>query len=338
MGRGRRWWYGVMIGVALPLSGGLAAAATPAGSAQVEGQVWPETPVQPWDETAATGEPWADVLNQSFSLTRRGRAGERHRYQFRRQNLLLDREGRTVQRTLFEGTVRQTLQEEREPGLWAERIEWERFGMGQAQGPTDRPVVKDVAGARGFAFDYYPPTFDYLNPPGDYAKLGDPMTGYGLKVAMMDVAGFSALVMGVREDPKRPVRIGETRAAPRWQQGLAIKPGSGAGVGGDYRLGVLTVSVAGLTRRSGEPCVLLWFTAEGNEVTQDTENPQLTMRMRGTEYFRGTLALSARDGHVVGGELWGPLPATLVMGFGGQPATEQPSSGFMQQVSLWEIR
>jgi hypothetical protein len=293
--------------------------------------------VLPWDQIAVKGPAQAEALNQEFGLVRTGKAGEQRRYQFRRENLTLDREGRIIQRMLFEGTLRRTLQEERQPGVWAERIEWERFGAAQSQGPKDRPVVKDLPGAKGFTFDFFPPTFDYLNPPGDYTKLGDPMMGYSLKVVMMDVAGFEALRKAAQEDGARALRIGETKTMPRWQQSMRIRPGEGAGGGGDYLLGALTVSVAGVTRRNGEPCLLLWFTAEGNDVTQDVENPQMTMHMHGTEYFRGTLAASLVDGRVVAGELWGPLPTVMKMGFGGQPATEQPMSGFMQQVSMWEV-
>ncbi len=328
----------IVVGVVGLVASGVAARAAeaPAAPAMPEGQVWTEPPVLPWDQTAAQGASWATALNQEFSLARKGKAGEQRHYRFRRENLTLDRQGRILQRTLFEGALRRTLQEERQPGVWAERVEWEHFGTAQSQGPKDKPPVKELPGAKGFTFDLFPPTFDYLNPPGDYTKLGDPMLGYSLKVAMMDVAGFEALRMAVREDPKRTVQIGEATTMPRWQQSMQIKPSRGAEAGGDYLLGGMTVSVLGLTRRHGEPCLLLWFAAEGNDVKQDVENPQMTMHMHGTEYFRGTLAVSTVDGHIVAGELWGPLPTVMKMGFGGQPATEQPMSGFLQQVSMWE--
>ncbi len=332
-----RWYGGVLCAVALAISAaGAWAAEAPAASQTSKGEVWIAPPVQPWDETVAKGAPWAQTLNQRFSLARKGKAGEVHRYRFRRQNMSLERQGHVVQGTVFEGTLHRTLVDEKQPGVWREKLVWEKFGVGQALG-GERTPVKDVPGAAGFTFDFFPPTFDYLNPPGDYTKLGDPMIGYGLKVVMMDVAGFDAMLMGLREDATRTVQLGETTKSPRWKEPMPIKAGEGAGVGGGYHLGAMTVSAAGLTRRNGEPCLLLWFAAEGNEVTQDTENPHMTMHMKATEYFRGTLAVSARDGHVVAGELWGPLPMVLVMGMGGQPATEQPIWGMMQQVSLWEI-
>lgn len=328
-----RWSCGLTCAVAVLMGGARGQAAE---GQMPSGQVWAEAPVQPWDETTATGEHWAQALNQEFSLARKGKAGEQHRYQFRRQNLLLDRQGRVMQRTVFEGALVRTLQEEKQPSIWAERLQWERFGMGQSQGPNNKPVVKELPGAKDFAFDFFPPTFNYLNPPGDYTRLGDPMAGYGLKVAMMDVCGFDALLMFMSEG-MHGLQIGQTVTSAPWQQGQAITATEGAAVAGQYSLGAMTVSVAGLTRRGGEPCLLLWFTAEGNDVTQDVDNPQIKMHMKATEYFRGTMAVSLRDGRVVGGELWGPLPGTLAMGFGGQPAAEQPTAGFMGQVSLWEM-
>jgi hypothetical protein len=124
---------------------------------------------------------------------------------------------------------------------------------------------------------------------------------------------------------------------PRWEQTLAIGKATKQGEAGQYRLGELIVSAAGVTRRNGEPCLLLWFSADGNEVRQDVSNEQMTMRLHGTEYFRGEMAVSLLDGHVVAGELFGPLPWVMEMGFGGQPPTEQPAAGVIQQVSLWEV-
>jgi hypothetical protein len=61
------------------------------------------------------------------------------------------------------------------------------------------------------------------------------------------------------------------------------------------------------------------------------------MKMRSTEYFRGEIAASLLDGHLVSMELWGPLPCVMEMGMGGQPAKEQPIGAIIQQLSMWEV-
>jgi len=59
--------------------------------------------------------------------------------------------------------------------------------------------------------------------------------------------------------------------------------------------------------------------------------------MKSTEYFRGEIAASLLDGHILAMEIWGPLPCVMEMGFGGQPLKEQPIGAIIQQVSMWEV-
>jgi hypothetical protein len=300
--------------------------------------VWGEMPIQPWDETLVDAAGWSQRLNRKIDLTRKGRAREQRRYVIRRQNLTLDRQGKVINRTISEGTVRRALLREVEPGLWSDRTEWERFAYVQSSGPTDAPKPQEQEKARGIAYEFSPRTFDALNPPGDFARLADPLVSYAMKVVAMDIAGFDAFVLGMRDRFGKGLQIGSTIRSRGWERGQKIGQPSGKEVTGGYQLGETTTMVAGITRRGGEPCVLLWFSAEGNAVQQEMDNPQFTFRMQGTEYFRGTLAVSLVDGHIVAGELWGPLPMRLELGIGGQPPREQPIAAVLQQVSLWEVR
>jgi hypothetical protein len=84
-------------------------------------------------------------------------------------------------------------------------------------------------------------------------------------------------------------------------------------------------------------CALIWYSAEGNSVKQEMNSPQLTLKMDGTEYFRAEIAVSLLDGHIVAGEVWGPVLSMMEVGQGGQTPKELPTTGVMQQVSLWEV-
>jgi hypothetical protein len=282
------------------------------------------------------GADWSGLLDRKLDLARKGKVGETRWYEFRRENVMYDRTGKPANRMVTQGRIMRTLQREEQPGMWRERVEWRSFSVAQTQGPTQALALQDVPGAVGVGFDFFPTQFDYINIPADFSRTGNELTGYLMKVASMDVAGFDAIKMAVRERFGGAVQIGQTERTPRWQQSMQIGKATKEGEAGRYQLGELVVSAAGITRRNGEPCLLLWFSADGNEVTQNVSNEQMSMRMRGTEYFRGEMAVSLLDGRVVAGELFGPLPWVMEMGFGGQPSTEQPTSGVIQQVSLWE--
>jgi len=98
------------------------------------------------------------------------------------------------------------------------------------------------------------------------------------------------------------------------------------------------VMLAGLTRCQGEPCALLWFSAEGNHVAQDVETPGIELHMKGGEYFRALVAVSLVDGHIVAGELSGPVVMRMKMGLGGQEPSELPVAAVVQTVSVQEVR
>jgi hypothetical protein len=299
--------------------------------------VWAEPPIQPWDEARVEAAAWSQSLNRKIDLTRKGRSREQRRYMIRRENLTLERQGKVTSRLISEGTVRRVLLREVEPGLWSDRTEWERFAYRQTLGPTDASKPQEQEKARGIAYEFSPRTFDYLNPPGDFARLGDPIVSHAMKVLAMDVAAFDVFSLTLRDRFGKGLQIGSTIRSPGWEKGQKIGQTTSKEVSGGYQLGEVTTTVAGITRRDGEPCVLLWFSAEGNTVQQEMANPQMTFRMQGTEYFRGTLAVSLVDGRIVAGELWGPLPMRLDLGIGGQPPTEQPIAAVLQQVSLWEL-
>jgi hypothetical protein len=161
--------------------------------------VWPGAPVLPWSGGATAASDWTRLLDGKLDLTRKGRAGEQRRYRIRRQHLILDRHGRVLTRTVAEGTVRRILLREDSPGLWTERLEWERYAFGQSQGPTDLPTLQEQDKARGISYDFSPRKFDYLNPPGDFARIPDPIVGYFLKVLGMDVTGFDAMLLSLRD-------------------------------------------------------------------------------------------------------------------------------------------
>jgi hypothetical protein len=166
--------------------------------------------------------------------------------------------------------------------------------------------------------------------------LEDEVFGYLLKVLTMDAMGWDAVLLSLRDEFRGQVHIGDMSRQVDWKPWDITRVG-GEGTVGQYHVGEMQVSVVGLTRFQGEPCVLIWVSMEGNRVTQKMDTPQLTLNMKSTEYFRGEIAASLLDGRLVGMELWGPLPCVMEMGFGGQPPKEQPIGAIIQQVSMWEV-
>lgn len=308
----------------------------PAEATADRSQVWGSWQVVPWDGQQAVGSPWADVLNRPLDLSRKGKAGERHRYQIKRVNLTVDREGKVVSRMIAEAQLARTLVREAEPGIWVEQCEWERFATGMGMGPNDYPSPQELPQARGISFEFSPRTFDYVNAPADFARIEHEAAGYLLKVLTMDAMGWDAVLLSVRDESNGAAHIGDTWRHSEWEP-WDITSVTGEGTVGQYHAGEMQTSIAGLTRLDGEPCVLIWFSMEGNEVTQNMDTPQFALNMRSTEYFRGEIAASLLDGRVVAMEIWGPLPCVMEMGFGGQPPTEQPIGAIIQQVSMWEV-
>lgn len=319
-----------------PRDGADSAAPVAPQSSPEQSKVWGAWPVLPWDDQSVGPSPWAHVLNRPLALARRGKPGEERRYQIKRTNLTVDRQGAAINRMIAEGQLHRTLLREAEPGIWVEQCEWERFAVAQGMTPSDYPTPQELPGAQGISFEFSPRTFDYVNPSADFARVGDEMSGYLLKVLTMDAMGWDAILLGLREEKGDKVRIGDSWRETKWEPWDITRVGA-EGTVGQYQAGELQVSVVGLTRRQGQPCLLIWFSMEGNKVSQKMESPTFAMDMLATEYFRGELVVSLRDGHLVGMELSGPLPCILKLGFGGQPATEQPIGAIIQQVSMWEI-
>jgi hypothetical protein len=301
-----------------------------------QSKIWGWWPLVPWDEQPVTAPAWADALNQPLDLTRRGNAGDQHRYQIKRINLTVDRQGKAISRMVAEAELARTLVREAEPGLWVEQCEWQRFATAMGTGPNDYPRLQELPNARGICYEFSPRTFDYVNPPADFAHLGHEAVGYLLKVLTMDAMGWDAVLLSLRDASGGTVHIGETWRHSEWEP-WDITSVTGEGAVGQYHAGEMQTSIAGLTRFRGEPCVLIWFSMEGNEVTQKMDTPQVALDMKSTEYFRGEIAVSLLDGRVVAMEIWGPLACVMKMGFGGQPATEQPIGAIIQQVSMWEV-
>jgi hypothetical protein len=327
-------WLGACLAMVLPRAMGAEAPA----QEKPESAVWGELAAMPWEAESVTASDYAELLNRPVDLARRGKPGEKRVYEIRRVNLNLDREGRILNRAVSEGRVVRTLVEEVEPGRWSERFEWERFGQGMGMMPEQYPTAAEVEAARGMAYDYDPRTFDFVNAPMDFASLGNPMTGYMMKVLAMDLHGWDAMVYGLRADVGPKVHIGE---GTHWEAEKA--PFRIAGVGGPedfggYLLGESRIMLAGLTRWQGEPCALVWFAAEGNDVTQDIETPEIELHMKGGEYFRALVAVSLVDGHIVAGELSGPVITRMRMGFGGQEPSELPLAAGVGTVSIREVR
>jgi hypothetical protein len=309
-----------------------------AGSRASPSDVWPNTPVLPWSGSGTGASDWASILDKKLDLTRKGRKGEQRRYRIRRQHLIVDRQGRVLARSVSEGSLKRVLLRQDTPGLWTERLEWERFASAQSQGPTDVPKLQEQEKARGISYDFSPRKFDYLNPPGDFARIPDPIVGYFLKVLAMDVTAFDAMLLSLRDRFGVRMRIGDSVRSERWAEAARIGKNREKEIEGRYGLGEATVTVAGITRCQGVPCALIYYSAEGNSVKQEINSPQFRLHMDGTEYFRAEIAVSLLDGHVVAGEVWGPVLSVMELGQGGQSPKELPNAGVIQQVSLWEVR
>jgi hypothetical protein len=324
----------VLAAVAAPAAGQSEPAAPQ--SPKAESKIWGRWPVVPWDDQTVKASAWAKVLNEPIDLTRKGTAGDKLRYQIKRINLTVDREGKILNRMVAEGRLSRTLLREAEPGIWVERCVWEKYAAAQGMGPNDYPVPQELMGDKSLSFEFSPRTFDYINPPVDFESLGNEVFGYLLKVLTMDATGWDAVLLSLREEFGGKVRIGDISRQVDWQPWDISRVG-GEGSVGQYHVGEMQLSVIGLTRFQGEPCVLIWVSMEGNRVTQKMDTPQVALNMKSTEYFRGEIAASLLDGRLVGMELWGPLPCVMEMGFGGQPPKEQPIGAIIQQVSMWEI-
>jgi len=303
---------------------------------KAESKIWGRWPVVPWDDQNVKDLAWANVLNQPIDLARKGRAGDTHRYQIKRINLTVDREGKILNRMVAEGRLLRTLLREAGPGIWVEKCMWEKYAAAQGMGPNDYPVPQEQMHGKTISFEFNPRTFDYINPPAEFESLGNEVFGYLLKVLTMDATGWDAILLSLREEFGGKVRIGDISRQVDWQPWDISRVG-GEGTVGQYHVGEMQVSIIGLTRFQGEPCVLIWVSMEGNRVTQKMDTPQLALNMKSTEYFRGEIAASVIDGRLVGMELWGPLPCVMEMGIGGQPPKEQPIGAIIQQVSMWEI-
>jgi hypothetical protein len=308
----------------------------PPQSPEGESKIWGWWPWVPWDAQPVKASAWAKVLNQPIDLTRKGKAGEELRYEIKRINLSVDREGKILNRMVVEGRLSRTLLREAEPGVWVERCVWERFAAAQGMGPNDYPVPQEQLGEKRISFEFSPRTFDYINPAADFESVANEVFGYLLKVLTMDAAGWDAVLLSLRDDFGGKVRIGDISRQVDWKPWDISRVG-GEGTVGQYQVGEMQISVVGLTRLHGEPCVLIWVSMEGNRVTQKMDTPQVALNMKSTEYFRGEIAASLLDGRLVGMELWGSLPCVMEMGFGGQPPKEQPIGAIIQQVSMWEI-
>ena len=301
-----------------------------------QSKIWGWWPAVPWDKQPVKASPWADVLNKPLDLTRKAKRGDQHRYEIKRVNLTVDREGKVLTRMIAEGLISRTLLREAEPGIWVENCVWERYAAAQGMGPNAYPVPKDLLGEMRVSFEFSPRTFDYVNPPADFTGFDDEALGYMLKVLTMDVMGWDAVLLSLRDEFGSKLQIGDISRQVDWEP-WDITAVAGEGNVGQYRVGEMQLSIIGLTRFHGEPCVLIWVSMEGNEVTQKLDTPQVALNMKSTEYFRGEIAASLLDGRLLGMEIWGPLPCDMEMGFGGQPPNEQPIGAIIQQVSIWEV-
>jgi hypothetical protein len=298
--------------------------------------IWGWWPQVPWDDQPVSRSTWADILDKPIDINRRGKPGDAFLYRIKRINLTVDRQGNVISRMVAEGELSRELISEKEPGVWVERCMWEHFAAAQGMSAKEYPEPQEMPGARGLTFEFYPRTFDYINPPVDFTKVGDEAMGFLLKVLTMDAAGWDSILLAFRDEFGGKVRIGDTLRQTDWEP-WDITSVDEESTTGTYHMGETQFSIAGLTRFHGEPCMLVWFSMEGNRVLHKMENPQVSVDMKSTEYFRGELAASLLDGHLVAMELWGPLPCVLKMGFGGDPPTEQPIGAIIQQVSMWEI-
>ena len=299
-------------------------------------KIWGWWPEVPWDDRPVSAPAWAEFLNRPISLVRKGKSGDKHLYRIRRINLTVDREGKAVSRITAEGELSRTLVEETQPGVWTEICKWERFAAAQGMGLKSYPSLKELPSARGVSFEFLPRSFNYVNPQVDFSRVDDDALGYLLKILTIDAMGFDSIILSLRDRFEEQIRIGETSRHTEWKPWEITHPGS-EDKSVSYHAGELQTSVIGLTRFCGEPCVLVWFSMEGNSVIGNMETTQFTMNMKSTEYFRGEIAASLLDGRLVGFEFWGPLPCVMEMGFGGKKPTEQPIGAIIQQVSMWEI-
>jgi len=228
--------------------------------------------------------------------------------------------------------------EEVSSGRWAEELEWQSFSIGQSFGPGPVAQLSEVEGARGIRYPFVFGEFDHVNVPGDFGRLGDGLHAHLMKILAMDATTFDAVLLQLRLELGDSVPIGRVVYGGVWDSAVGVEGARGEGEAASYQLGETRAVVAGITRWGGEPCALIWFSGDGNEVSQDLRGGSMVVRTQATEYYRGSLALSLIDGRIVAGEVWGPLPSVIEIGGTEATLTEQPIFTVLQEITMWEIR
>lgn len=291
----------------------------------------------PWDDLSVAAQEELTVLDRRIDLARRGVPGEEKTYVIRRVNVNLDRTGQPLSRVVVEGTVRATLLREVDRDRWEKRFVWERYAMGQSAGEAGPLTLRDVPEARGIDYTVRPAGLDAVDPAGDFGRLGEGLEAVMMKVLAIDVHAWDSLVRGLRADVGDTVVIGATGRLADAPEAVDLIGPDGSESMGNFRFGESRLAVAGLTRWGGEPCVMIWFSMEGNRVTQNLDGPPVSLEMEGTEYFSGILTLSLRDGRFLAGRLWGLVPSRISVGLPGQELAEQPIYAVHQEVEMHEV-
>ncbi len=298
-------------------------------------EVWGTLPLLPWDTSALDAE-GPSPLGREWDLRRRGERGDERVVEIRRINLTLDRLGRVIDRMVIEGRVRRVLLAEEHSGRWRERYTWERFAMGRGE-PGGSAEPTEVEAVRGLSYVEAPDRESGLAPAADFSRIGDPLARTLFSALTLDAISWDAIVLRLRDAVGDSVGIGERSYAEPAAGAESLTGADSTGGQGSYRMGEMRVSVAGLTRWSGEPALLIWFSLDGNVVEQTIETEQLSLATEGTEYFRGVATVSLMDGRVVAGELWGPVMSRTELGVGGAPRSETPAAAVLQSVTLREV-
>lgn len=266
-------------------------------------------------------QPAAAVVTRPYSLLRHGTPGTSTSYRLSRVNRMVDRRGRVMNVTEAHAVVDRRLVAEVEPGVWTEDFVWRAFRLGESPelpAPGAAPLLRQRIDPR---------SEELLDTARAVPGL-ESEAELLFRVLVLDAWTWDAVVHDLRLAAGPEVRLGREFHMPGWDSARAI-PLSGDAVV-HYRLAPIHARADGVTLCGEEPCLRVAFRVEGNEVTQHMG----PVSIDGIESFRGAAYLSLRDGHLIRGEFWGPLLATMTTNPGTAPLA---TSGFMTEVVMEEV-
>jgi len=257
-----------------------------------------------------------------------------HRYEIKRTNLTVDRQGRILSRMTAEGSLSRTLLRETEPG----------FGPNGSSGKDSPPLRGWEPGNIRFPWTFRGPRPVLRLRPADVRlrqragrfhqgrRRGQRLPAQGPDHGR---GGLDAVILSLRDHFGGRVRIGDTMRNVNFEPWDITRVGARARSANITPAKCRSVSSLDPFPRRALPSPMAFHGRERG----DPENGDAPV-LHGYEEHR---IFPGRDRRRLerrppprDGDL-GSASLHHGMGFGGQPAKEQPLGAIIQQVSLWEV-